>query len=67
MQKIIFFIPLLIFAAFYGIVAIAEVGAVSPVVLVWLVLFLVSGILLSQNVAIGGAIGGFPALHLLYM
>ena len=67
MKKIIFYIPAIIFTILYGLLAIGGIGAISPVVAVWLVLFLTSGILLSKNMLWGGLLGALPAIHLIYM
>ena len=49
MKKIVYYIPAIIFAVLYGLLAISGVGDVSPVVAVWLALFVISGILLCKN------------------
>ena len=67
MKKTVFYIPAIIFIFFYGLLAIANVGAISPIVLVWLVLFLMSGILLSKGIFWGSLLGILPAIHLVYM
>ena len=66
-KKIIFFIPAIIFTTLYGFVAIDRIGSISPVVAVWLVLFLSSGILLSKDIFWGGLLGSLPGIHLIYM
>lgn len=67
MKKIVFYIPAIIFAVFYGLLAIANIGAISPFVIVWLVLFLLSGILLVKDIFWGSLLGVLPAIHLIYM
>lgn len=67
MKKIIFYIPAIIFTIFYGMIAISNIGAISPIVIVWLVLFCVSGFILNKNVFWGGLLGTLPAIHLIYM
>lgn len=67
MYKILFYIPAIIFIVLYGLLAISGIGAISPVVLVWLVLFLASGILLSKDIFWGSFLGILPAIHLIYM
>ena len=47
---------------FYGLAALGGVGAIHPIVILWLGLFWVSGILLSKMIAWGGALGAIPAL-----
>jgi len=60
-------IPAIIFTVIYGILAIGGIGAISPVVAVWLFFFLASGILLSKDMFWGGLLGALPAIHLIYM
>jgi hypothetical protein len=67
MKKFVFYIPAIIFIVLYGLLAIANIGAVSPVVIVWLVLFLMGGILLSKDNFWGSLLGMLPAIHLIYM
>lgn len=66
-KKILFFIPAIIFALFYGFLAIIDIGAISPIVIGWLALFIVAGFLLSKSVFLGSLLGIFPAIHLIYM
>ncbi len=44
MRKSIFYIPAIIFAILYGMIAISDIRAISPVVLMWLALFFISGL-----------------------
>lgn len=69
MEKVVYYIPSIIFTVFYGLLVISGIGigAISPVVAVWLVLFLISGILLSKNMFWGSLLGALPAIHLIYM
>ncbi|WNF38882.1 hypothetical protein RJD24_10865 [Bacillaceae bacterium IKA-2] len=67
MKKIIFYIPAIIFAILYGVVAISNIGAISPIVVVWLALFFFSGFILNKNVFWGSLLGTLPAIHLIYM
>ncbi|MEG1964610.1 MAG: hypothetical protein RR064_00520 [Oscillospiraceae bacterium] len=65
--KILFYIPAIIFTALYGVLAIEEIGAISPVVIIWLTLFFASGFLLAKDKFWGCVLGVMPALHLIYM
>lgn len=67
MKKILYYIPAIIFTVFYGAVAIYDIGIISPVVAVWLVMFLMAGILLNKDMFWGGFLGALPAIHLIYM
>lgn len=67
MKKIVFYIPAIIFTVLYGLLAIGGIGAISPVVAVWLIFFLTSGILLGKDMFWGGLLGALPAIHLIYM
>ena len=67
MKKIVFYIPAIIFAILYGGIAISHIGAISPIVAVWLALFFISGFILNKNVFWGGLLGMIPAIHLIYM
>lgn len=68
MKKIVYYTPAIIFTAFYGLVAIGGgLGIISPVIAVWLILFLISGILLSKDVFLGSLLGALPAINLIYM
>lgn len=67
MKKILFYIPVIIFTVFYGVVAIYDIGTISPVVAVWLAMFLMGGILLNKGMFWGGFLGALPAIHLIYM
>ena len=67
MKKIIFYIPAIIFAILYGVIAISNIGAISSIVIIWLALFFVSGFILNKNVFWGSLLGTLPAIHLIYM
>ncbi len=67
MKKIVFYIPAIIFAILYGVIAISNIGAISPIVVVWLALFFISGFILNKNVFWGSLLGALPAIHLIYM
>lgn len=68
MKKIVFYLPVISFLAICGLVAmlIRDIQVFSPIILMWLVMFLVSGILLSRGVFWGGVFGVLPATHMLY-
>lgn len=67
MKKITFYIPAIIFAVLYGMIAISDIGAISPIVFVWLALFFISGYFLHKSIYWGGLFGTLPAIHLIYM
>ncbi len=67
MKRIVFYIPAIIFAILYGVIAIRNIGAISPIVVVWLALFFISGFILNKNVFWGSLLGTLPAIHLIYM
>lgn len=67
MKKIVFYIPVIVFAAFYALLATQGIGAISPIVVAWLALFLIAGILLSKTIFWGALLGVLPAIHLIYM
>ena len=68
MKKIVFYIPAILFAIIFGWLAISfGIGPISPIVLVWITLFLVSGFLLNNDKVLGGVLGLLPGIHLIYM
>ncbi len=67
MRKFLFFIPAIIFTAFYGFVMIGIGLSVSPMVFIWIALFIISGILLAKNLFWGGVLGILPGCHSMYM
>lgn len=66
-KNVIFYIPAIIFTILYGVLAISNIGALSPIVIVWLALFFVSGFILGKNAFWGSPLGALPAIHLIYM
>jgi hypothetical protein len=67
MRNVLYFIPALVFAAFYGWVLIGTGLSVSPFVYIWIALFVLSGILMAQGRFWGGVPGVLPGLHMMYM
>ncbi|MFL2062040.1 hypothetical protein ACEN4K_11650 [Marinilactibacillus psychrotolerans] len=67
MKKIIFYVPAIVFTILYGVVAITNIGAISPIVVVWLALFFISGFILNKNISWGSLLGALPAIHIIYM
>ncbi len=67
MKEIVFYVPAIIFGILYGVVSISNIGAISPIAVVWLALFLISGFILNKNVFWGSLFGALPAIHLIYM
>ena len=67
MKKIVFFIPAIVFTAFYGLIIIGTGLPVSPMVYVWIALFIISGILMVKKLFWGGLLGVFPGCYLIYM
>lgn len=67
LKKWLFFIPAIVFTFFYGWLALDGIGAIHPVVFVWLALFWISGILLSKTVLWGGLFGAIPGIYFVYM
>lgn len=67
MKKITFYIPAIIFTILYGLLAVGSIGTLSPIIIVWLALFFVSGFILSKNTFWGSLFGMLPAIHLVYM
>lgn len=67
MKKGIFYIPAIISAILYGVIAISNIGAISPIVVVWVALFFISGFILNKNVFWGSLFGTLPAIYLIYM
>lgn len=67
-KKVIYYIPAIIFSVLLGLIAISgSISIISSVAVVWLVLFLTSGILLSKNMFWGSLLGALPAIHMIYM
>lgn len=68
MNKVIFYIPTIVFTTFFGLMsAIYGVSSISPIVIVWIVLFLISSFLLSKDKLWGGLLGILPGINLIYM
>jgi len=67
MRNILFYIPAIIFAVFLSWSIITFGFAFSPVIFVWLGLFLASAIILSRGRFWGGFLGLLPGFHLIYM
>ena len=65
MKKIVFYIPAILLAVLLGMMS--RMGPTSPLVFVWIALFLVSGFLLSKAEFWGGIFGILPGIHLVYM
>ena len=67
-KKIVFYIPAILFAIIFGWLVISfGIGPISPIVLVWITLFLVSGFLLNNDKVLGGVLGLLPGIHMIYM
>ena len=67
MKKLLFFIPAMIFTIIYGCLALGGVGAIHPIVIVWVLLFWIAGVLLSKTMIWGGMFGLIPAACFIYM
>lgn len=67
MKKLIFFIPAIVFTILYGCAALGGMGAIHPIVIVWLLLFWIAGALLSKAMFWGGILGVIPAVYFIYM
>ena len=67
MKNILFYLPAIIFSIFFTW-SITYLGlSFSPVIFVWLALFLVGGILLNKGKFWGGFLGMLPGIHWIYM
>ena len=67
MKKIIFYLPAIIFTVLYGILAVGDVGEISPIVIIWLALLFASGFILNKKYFWGGLLGILPGIHMIYM
>jgi hypothetical protein len=67
MRRVLFYIPFILFGMLYGFAASSGIGAISPIAIVWLVLFFMSGFTLSRNFYWGSLLGILPAISLIYM
>ena len=63
MKKIVFFVPAIIYALFYGFIIIGVGLSISPLVYAWICFFLISGFLLYKGKFWGGFIGMLPGIH----
>lgn len=67
MKKLLLFIPAIVFSIFF-IWSVLSFGlSFSPVIFVWLALFLAGGIFLNKGKFWGGFLGLLPGIHLIYM
>jgi len=46
---------------------VSDIGAISPIIVVWLALFFIGGLMLHKNFFGGSLFGALPAIHLIYM
>ncbi|MEG1500994.1 MAG: hypothetical protein RR396_03480 [Clostridiales bacterium] len=67
MKKIVFYIPAILFIVFYGWLAIIDIGSISPIVLVYIALFLIGAFCLNKDQLAGGFLGVLPGMNLIYM
>lgn len=67
MKKILYYIPLMVFGLFYAMILFSGANSVSPIVWLWLGLFLISGFPMGRNVSWGAILGMLPAAHMIYM
>ena len=67
MKKIVFFIPAILFTLLDGLIIMGTKLSVLPIVYVWIVLFLISGMLLAKRKFWGGFFGMLPGIHFIYM
>lgn len=67
MKNVVFFIPAIIFTAFYGLLMLGGGLSVSPVVFFWIAMFVISGVLMAKKLFWGGILGILPGCHLMYM
>lgn len=49
MKKLAFFIPAIALTIFYGLAAFGGMGAIHPIVVLWLALLWIAGIFLSKT------------------
>lgn len=67
-MKVIYFVPAIFFTLIFGTLAMSiGILAFSPFILLWLVLFWISGILLSKSRYRGGFLGAIPGIHWIYL
>lgn len=67
MKKIIFYIPAIFLTLLYAGVAFSGMGALQPIVAVWLLFAWTSGVLLNKNILWGGILGMIPAVSFVYL
>ena len=67
MTKIIYFLPAIIFTAFYGFIIIVTGLPVLQLVYVGIALFIISGTLLCKKKFWGALLGIIPGGYLMYM
>lgn len=68
MRKLLFYIPAILFTLIFGVLtSFLGLGATSPVVLIWLALWFISGFILNKGYFWGSLFGILPAIHLIYM
>ena len=68
MKKVVFHIPTILFAVLFGLMTIIlGVNSISSIVIIWITLFLVSGLLLSKDKFWGAIFGMLPGIHWIYM
>ena len=65
--KTLYFVPFIVFVAAYLIMALLGFSVISITEVFWLIVFLVSGILLSNGKFWGGVFGLIPATAFMYM
>ncbi|MDD3428670.1 MAG: hypothetical protein PHG02_01525 [Oscillospiraceae bacterium] len=70
MKKLLFYLPALLAAAFYGLIlagGVASLGQISPVVILWLCLLTAAGAFLNKKQVWGALPGLIPAAQLIFM
>ncbi|MCC0649213.1 hypothetical protein [Clostridioides sp. ZZV15-6598] len=67
MKKLAFFIPAIALTIFYGLAAFGGMGAIHPIVVLWLALLWIAGIFLSKTMFWGGLLGFIPGACFIYM
>lgn len=68
MYKTLFYLPAILFTFLYGWLAmIFGFSSLSPIIFLWIALFVLGGFLLSKGRYWGGFFGMLPGIHLMYM
>lgn len=68
MKKFVFYIPAILFTILFGWLSITfGIKSTSPIVLVWIALFLVGSFILNKGRFWGGFLGVLPGIHWIYM